>query len=95
MKICKKVMTPKGRALETVRRHAGGTARFRIRVTNLGTEAAHNVRVCDLLPKEFTLIKAPVKPFFVKGHPCMRLPILKGQKQGFIKVRIARPPGAR
>ena len=90
VKICKKVMTPKGRALETVRRHAGGTARFRIRVTNLGTDAAHNVRVCDLLPKEFTLIKAPVKPFYVKGHPCLRLPILKGQKQGFIKVRIAR-----
>ena len=39
---------------------------------------------------QFTLIKAPVKPFYVKGHPCLRLPILKGQKQGFIKVRIAR-----
>ena len=39
VQVCKKVMTPRGRALETVRRHAGDTVRFRLRVTNLGTES--------------------------------------------------------
>ena len=90
VKICKKVMTPKGRALEKVRRHAGQTVRFRLRVTNLGTSPAHNVRVCDLLPRQMTLLSATAKPFFVRGKPCWRLPILKGQRQGFITVRISR-----
>jgi uncharacterized repeat protein (TIGR01451 family) len=90
VRICKKVMTPKGRALEKVRRHAGGKARFRIRVTNMGTDAARNVRVCDLLPKQFKLIKASVKVTYRNGRPCVRLPLLKGQRQGFITVRIAR-----
>ena len=90
MKICKKVMTPKGRALEKVRRHAGGKAKFRIRVTNMGTDAARNVVVCDLLPKQFKLIKASVKVTYRNGRPCVRLPLLKGQRQGFITVRIAK-----
>ncbi len=90
VKICKKVMTPKGRALEKVRRHAGGKAKFRIRVTNMGTDAARNVRVCDLLPKQFKLIKASVKVTYRNGRPCVRLPLLKGQRQGFITVRIAK-----
>ncbi len=90
VKICKKVMTPKGRALEKVRRHAGGKARFRIRVTNMGTDAARNVRVCDLLPKQLKLIKASVKVTYRNGRPCVRLPLLKGQRQGFITVRIAK-----
>ena len=83
-------MTPKGRALEKVRRHAGGKAKFRIRVTNMGTDAARNVLVCDLLPKQFKLIKASVKVTFRNGRPCVRLPLLKGQRQGFITVRIAK-----
>ena len=90
VKICKKVMTPKGRALEKVRRHAGGKAKFRIRVTNMGTDAARNVVVCDLLPKQFKLIKASVKVTYRNGRPCVRLPLLKGQRQGFITVRIAK-----
>ena len=90
VKICKKVMTPKGRALEKVRRHAGGKAKFRIRVTNMGTDAARNVVVCDLLPKQFKLIKASVKVIYRNGRPCVRLPLLKGQRQGFITVRIAK-----
>ena len=59
--ICKKVMSPKGRALETLRVHAGDTVRFRIRVTNLGTDVASNVRVCDLLPRGLTLVRSTVK----------------------------------
>jgi len=90
VKICKKVMTPKGRALEKVRRHAGGKAKFRIRVTNMGTDAARNVRVCDLLPKQLKLIKASVKVTYRNGRPCVRLPLLKGQRQGFITVRVAK-----
>jgi choice-of-anchor A domain-containing protein/uncharacterized repeat protein (TIGR01451 family) len=90
VRICKKVMTPGGRALEKVRRHAGGKARFRIRVTNLGTNPARRVRICDLLPRQFKLLKAPVKPFYVNGRPCMRIPLLTGQRQGFITVRISR-----
>ena len=42
VQICKKVMTPKGRALERIRVHAGDTVRFRVRITNLGTETARN-----------------------------------------------------
>ena len=90
VRICKKVMTPKGRALEKVRRHAGGKAKFRIRVTNMGTDAARRVRVCDLLPKQFKLIKSSVKVTYRNGRPCVTVPILKGQRQGFITVRIAK-----
>jgi uncharacterized repeat protein (TIGR01451 family) len=83
-------MTPGGRALEKVRRRAGTRARFRIRVTNMGTLPARNVRVCDLLPRQFKLLKAPIKPFYVNGRPCVRIRLLTGQRQGFFTVRIAR-----
>ena len=58
MRVCKKVMTPHGRAVERVTKHAGETVRFRIRVTNLGTESARNVVVCDVLPQQLTLVRA-------------------------------------
>ena len=64
--------------------------KFRIRVTNLGTDPARNVRVCDLLPKQFKLIKASVKVTYRRGRPCVTVPLLKGQRQGFITVRITR-----
>ena len=89
VRICKKVMS-KGRALENVHRRAGSKVKFRIRVTNLGTDAARNVRVCDLLPKQFKLIKASVKVTYRRGRPCVTVPLLKGQRQGFITIRIAR-----
>ncbi len=90
VQICKKVMTPKGRALERIRVHAGDTARFRIRVTNLGTSTASNVIVCDLLPPQMTLVSAPAKPFYRNGRPCLRIPRLRGQVQGDVTVRVAR-----
>jgi uncharacterized repeat protein (TIGR01451 family) len=82
-------MTPQGRALERIRVHAGDTVRFRIRVTNLGTETARNAVVCDLLPPQMTLVKAPSKPFYRNGHPCLRIPRLRGQLQGYVTVRVA------
>ena len=93
--ICKKVMTPGGRALEDRHVRAGQTVRFRIRVTNLGTELARDVRVCDLLPPGMTLVRAPVKPFYRNGRPCLTLPTLVGQRQGFVTVRVARTAGGR
>jgi choice-of-anchor A domain-containing protein/uncharacterized repeat protein (TIGR01451 family) len=90
LRICKKVMTPKGRALERVRVHAGETVRFRVRVTNLGTTTARNVVMCDLLPPQMTLVRAPVTPFYRDGRPCLRIPRLRGQVQGYITVRVAR-----
>ncbi len=90
VQICKKVMTPRGRALERIRVHAGDTVRFRIRVTNLGTETARNAVVCDLLPPQMTLVKAPAKPFYRNGRPCLRIPRLRGQLQGYVTVRVAR-----
>jgi choice-of-anchor A domain-containing protein/uncharacterized repeat protein (TIGR01451 family) len=89
VRICKKVMS-KGRALENVHRRAGSKVRFRIRVTNLGTDPARNVRVCDLLPKQFKFIKASVKVTYRRGRPCVTVPLLKGQRQGFITIRITR-----
>ncbi len=90
VRLCKKVMSRRGRALEKVRRHAGQTARFRIRITNMGTSPARNVLFCDLLPRQFTLRRASVRPFFRNGRPCVRIPMLIGQRQGFFTVRIAR-----
>ena len=90
VRICKKVMSPGGRALERVTRKAGQTVRFRIRVSNLGTNVATDVRVCDILPPGLTLMRAPARPFYVRGRPCLLLPQLTGQREGFITVRIAR-----
>ena len=88
--ICKKVMSPKGRALENLRVHAGDTVRFRIRVTNLGTDVASNVRVCDLLPRGLTLVRATVKVTYRNGRPCVTIPLLTGQREGFVTMRVAR-----
>jgi choice-of-anchor A domain-containing protein/uncharacterized repeat protein (TIGR01451 family) len=90
VQICKKVMTPKGRALERIRVRAGDTVRFRIRVTNLGTETARDAVVCDLLPPQLALVSAPAKPFYRNGRPCLRIPRLRGQVQGYVTVRVAR-----
>jgi choice-of-anchor A domain-containing protein/uncharacterized repeat protein (TIGR01451 family) len=90
VQICKKVMTPKGRALERVRVHAGDTVRFRVRITNLGTETARNVVVCDLLPPQMTLVSAPGKVFYRNGRPCLGVPRLRGQLQGYVTVRVSR-----
>lgn len=90
VRVCKKVMTPRGRALETVRRRAGETVRFRIRVTNLGTEPARNVRVCDLLPPTLTLVRATVPIVYRNGRPCAVVPVLAGQREGYVTMRISR-----
>jgi uncharacterized repeat protein (TIGR01451 family) len=88
--VCKKVMTPRGRAVDRIVKRAGETARFRIRVTNLGTEQARDVVVCDLLPKDLTFVRATVPVVFRKGRPCVAIPLLSGQRQGYVTVRIAR-----
>lgn len=90
VKICKKVMTHDGRAVEHVTRRAGRLARFRVRVTNLGTDVARNVRVCDDLPAGMTIVKAPRQVVYRNGRPCVTLPQLVGQRQAFFTVRIAR-----
>jgi uncharacterized repeat protein (TIGR01451 family) len=90
VQICKKVMTPAGRALERVTRHAGDTVRFRIRVTNLAMEPALNVRVCDLLPPTLTLVRSTVPIVYRNGRPCAAVPILTGQREGYVTMRIAR-----
>ena len=83
-------MTPRGRAVERVTKHAGETVRFRIRVTNLGTESARNVVVCDVLPKQLTLVHANVPIVYRRGRPCAVIPVFSGQRQGFLTMRIAR-----
>ena len=90
VKICKKAMTRSGRPVEDVTRRAGQTVRFRVRVTNLGTGVARNVRVCDDLPAGMTVVKAPRQTVYRKGRPCVTLPQLVGQREGFFTVRIAR-----
>ena len=62
-------MTPRGRAVERVTKHAGETVRFRIRVTNLGTERRCNVVVCDVLPKQLTLVHADVPIVYPEAAP--------------------------
>ena len=88
--ICKKVMTPRGRAVETVTTRAGQTVRFRIRVTNLGTAPAHNVRVCDLLPNQLKLVRATVPIVYRNGRPCVSIPVFTGQREGYVTMRVAR-----
>ena len=87
--ICKKVMTKGGRALEEVRAHPGDSVRFRIRVTNLGTELAENVLVCDLVPPGLTFVRATVKVSYRKGRPCVTIPALSGQREAFVTMRVA------
>ncbi len=88
--ICKKVMTPGGRALEEIHVRPGDTVRFRIRVTNLGTELAQNVVVCDLVPPGFTFVRATVKTHYRNGHPCATIPSLSGQREAFVWLRVTR-----
>jgi uncharacterized repeat protein (TIGR01451 family) len=83
-------MTPKGRALETVRVRAGDTVRFRIRVTNLGTNVAENVVVCDVVPEGLTLVRATVPVTYRNGRPCVTIPQLSGQREGYVTMRVAR-----
>ena len=64
--------------------------RFRIRVTNLGTDVARNVRVCDMLPPALTLVRATVPIVYRNGRPCASIPVLTGQRQGYVTMRIAR-----
>jgi hypothetical protein len=42
-----------------------------------------------------TLLRAPAKPFYRNGRPCLSLPTLVGQREGFITVRIARTASGR
>ncbi len=90
VRVCKKVMTPAGRAVERVTRRAGSTVRFRIRITNLGTDPAHDVVVCDVLPKELTFVRATVPIVYRRGRPCAVVPVFSGQREGFVTMRIAR-----
>lgn len=68
--ICKKVMTPKGRAVELRRVRAGDVVKFRIRVTNLGTDVADDVLVCDLVPRGLVLVRASVKVTYRRDRVC-------------------------
>jgi choice-of-anchor A domain-containing protein/uncharacterized repeat protein (TIGR01451 family) len=90
VRVCKKVMTPHGRAVERVTKHAGDTVRFRIRVTNMGTGPARRVVVCDVLPRELTIVRATVPIVYRRGRACAAIPVLKGQRQGYVTMRIAR-----
>lgn len=88
--ICKKVMTPKGRAIEERHVQAGAVVKFRIRVTNLGTDVAEDVRVCDLVPRGLTFVRATVKVTYRNGRPCVTIPHLTGQREGFVWMRVSR-----
>ena len=88
--ICKKVMTPKGRAVESRHVRAGDVVKFRLRVTNLGTEVAGNVLVCDIVPRGLTLVRASVKVTYRRGRACVTIPHLTGQREGFVWMRVAR-----
>ena len=88
--ICKKVMTPKGRAVEERHVRAGQIVKFRMRVTNLGTDVARNVRVCDIVPRGLTFVRATVKVTYRNGRPCVTIPLLTGQREGFVWMRVTR-----
>ena len=70
--------------------HAGDTVKFRIRVTNLGTNVARNVVVCDVVPPGLTLVRASVPVRYRNGRPCVVIPHLSGQREGFVTMRVAR-----
>jgi uncharacterized repeat protein (TIGR01451 family) len=89
VRICLKAMTRRGRAVELVRRRAGETVRWRVRVTNVGVAPASDVRVCILLPPSLILLRYPVRPEYRNGRPCLTIPLLSGQRQGFLTTRIA------
>jgi choice-of-anchor A domain-containing protein/uncharacterized repeat protein (TIGR01451 family) len=88
--ICKKVLSPRGRALERRRVRAGDTVRFRVRVTNLGTRLLRDVRVCDRIPDGIVLVRATGSPKLVGGRLCWTLKTLSGQRQGFATFRVTR-----
>lgn len=88
--ICKKVMTPRGRAVELRRVRAGDVVKFRLRVTNLGTDVADDVLVCDVLPTGLVFVRATARVTFRRGRPCVTIPHLTGQREGFIWMRVAR-----
>ena len=86
-------MTPKGRAVELRRVRAGDVVKFRIRVTNLGTDVADDVLVCDLVPRGLAFVRATVRVTYRRGRPCVSVPHLTGQREGFIWMRVT--PSAR
>jgi choice-of-anchor A domain-containing protein/uncharacterized repeat protein (TIGR01451 family) len=88
--ICKKVLSPRGRALERRRVRAGDVVRFRVRVTNLGTRLLRDVRVCDRIPDGMVLVRAAGSPKLVGGHLCWSLKTLSGQREGFATLRVTR-----
>lgn len=88
--ICKKVMTPRNRAVELRRVRAGSIVKFRIRVTNLGTAVAEDVLVCDIVPRGLTFVRATVEVTFRRGRLCVTVPHLTGQREGFVWMRVAR-----
>lgn len=90
VRVCKKVMTPGGRAVERVTRRAGELVRFRIRATNVGTAPARNVRVCDLVPAGLTLVRATAPITYRNGRPCAIVPLLSGQREGYATMRVSR-----
>ncbi len=81
-------MTPRGRAVELRRVRPGAIVKFRIRVTNLGTDVADDVLVCDLVPRGLTFVRATVRVTYRRGRPCVTIPHLTGQRQGFIWMRV-------
>ena len=86
VQICKKVMSPKGRALRAAATcRPVTTVRFRIRVTNLGTEVGRNVRVCDLLPRGTDARSARrSSPSIPQRPPVPAIPRLTVSVEGFV-----------
>ncbi|MBE2316227.1 choice-of-anchor A family protein [Solirubrobacter sp. CPCC 204708] len=93
--VCKKVMTPGNRAVDRRRVRAGQVVKFRIRVTNLGTDVADDVVVCDVVPRGLVFVRASVRVVYRRGRLCVVIPHLTGQREGFVWLRVSRTASGR
>ena len=68
---------------------AGGTARFRIRIANHGGAAASGIRVTDILPAGFSLIRAGSPGArLVAGRPTWRVARVRAGHSRTLYVRV-------
>ena len=69
------------------RARAGGLVRYRIRVRNIGPDAALDVSVCEQLPGALTYVAAPGARFR-RGNACWSVGLLRRGQQRTFTVRV-------
>ena len=75
---------------------AGGTARFRIRVANVGAGDARAIRVVDVLPIGFALERRDSpRERLASGRPTWRMDLLRAGHSRTVFVTVRALPGVR